>query len=113
LGDDGIFIGGHLAKLGKRSDIEINLAWTNSVLDNAAAALGSVDIGPIAGASGVFDPTHNNYGNSWILFGDYFDELVRVCAKAVVAEFGCVLGSVDVTTQSSCNSAQTFWRVDY
>jgi light-regulated signal transduction histidine kinase (bacteriophytochrome) len=82
-------------------------------MSNAAAALASVDIGPIAGASGVYDLNSNNYGNAWALFGAYFDEIVHRCTKAVVEEFGCVLASVDVTTPSACRVAQSFWRIDY
>ena len=81
-------------------------------MEAAAAAFASVDIGPIAGASGVFDPSSTNYGNSWLLFGGYFDELNRVCAKAVVAEYGCKLAAVDITVESACNVAQSFWRIE-
>jgi len=78
----------------------------------AGSALATVDISPIAGASGAFDPSSTNYQNAWLLFGGYFDELNRVCSKAVVTDFGCKLAAVDVIVESACNVAQSFWRIE-
>lgn len=113
LGDDGIFVGGHLAKLGNRADIELSKDFTNAVMAGALLGLQTIDIGPIVAGSGIADPTSRNVGNSWLLFDLYFKEVVRVCAKAVTAEFGCQLGAVDVTIESHCRLAQSFWRIDY
>lgn len=113
LGDDGIFIGGHLNQIGSKLDIEISKAYTEAVMDAALSALQTVDIGPIAGASGVFDPSNTaNYGNNWLLFDEYFAEVKKVCAKEVVAKYGCRLAAVDTTILSACDVAQSFWRIE-
>lgn len=57
VADDGIFIGGHLNQIGSKSDIEISEAYTEVVMAAALLALQTVDIGLIAGASGLFDPS--------------------------------------------------------
>ena len=113
LGDDGIFVGGHLAKLGSRFDIETSLAFAQSVMAGAQLGLQQVDFNAIVAASGVADPNSNKLGNSWLLFDEYFKAVVKICAKQVVAEWGCKLGAVDVVVDSHCRSAQSFWRVDY
>jgi glyoxylase-like metal-dependent hydrolase (beta-lactamase superfamily II) len=113
LGDDGIFVGGHLSRLGTREDIVVSSEFTQAIMDGALKGLQTVDINPIAGASGVFDPTNRNVGNSWLLFDLYFKQVVKVCVKEVVAEWGCKLGAVDIVINSHCLSAQSFWRVDY
>lgn len=113
LGDDGIFIGGHLNQLGSRSDIQESLDFSQTVLDGALLGLQQANLNAIAGESGVGDPNSRNVGNSWYLFDLYFKEVVRICAKHVVEEWGCVLGSVDVVVDSHCRSAQSYWRIDY
>jgi glyoxylase-like metal-dependent hydrolase (beta-lactamase superfamily II) len=113
LGDDGIFVGGHLSKLGTKADIQLSYDFTKAVMDAASFALGTVDIGPIVGATGAFDPSNTNFGNTWYLFAQYLKEVNKVCTKLVVAEFGCVLAAVDVVAESHCNVAQELFRIDY
>lgn len=112
LGENGVFVGGHLTQPGSKSDIEISKEYTKAVMQASLKALQSVDIGPIAAASGVFDPASTNVGNQWLLFDEYFAELNRVCAKRVVEAFGCKLAGVDVTVESACSIAQSFWRIE-
>ena len=113
LGDDGYFIGGHIAKIGGKSDIETSKAFTNAVMAGAALGLSTVQLPPIIGATGVYDPTTTNYGNVWLLYDEYFKAVIKVCAKEVVAEFGCKLGGLDIVIDSHCRSAQSYWRVDF
>ena len=113
LGDDGYFIGGHLAKIGSKVDIQTSLDFTNAVMTGAANGLATVQVPPIAGKFGIFDPNSTNYGNSWLLFDEYFKAVVKICAKEVVTQFGCKLAAIDITVDSHCRSAQSFWRVDF
>jgi glyoxylase-like metal-dependent hydrolase (beta-lactamase superfamily II) len=113
LGDTDIFVGGHLNKLGTKADIQLSYDFTKAVMDAALLALNTVDIGPIAGASGAFDPSSANFGNSWFLFAEYFKVVNKFCAKLVVAEFGCVLAGVDIVAETHCNIAQDFFRIDF
>ena len=93
--------------------IEISKNFTLAVLDGAAQGLGSVDFNGVYAASEVWNPDSNNLGNSYYLCGNYFAEINKVCAKHVLAEFGCKLDAVDTTIMSHCNEAQSFWRIDY
>lgn len=113
LGEDGIFIGGHLTKTGTKADIQLSLDFTWAVLDGAMEGLRTVDFNAIAADSGVFDTDSNNYGNKWLLFDKYFKAVNKVCAKQVVAEYGCKLAAIDMVIDSHCNFANSFWRLDY
>ena len=112
LGDDGYFVGGHLNQVGDRNDILLNQELTNAIVDAARSALMTVDTGAVVGGTGAFTPGNPNFGNTWAGFGAYFDELERVCARAVMEEHGCDFGGLDVTVYSSCLVAQSFWRVE-
>ena len=112
LGDDGYFVGGHLNQVGDRNDIVLNKELSLAIINAGAMALQTVDVYAIAGATGAFTPGSHNFGNSWAGFGAYFDELERVCARAVMEEYGCDFGGLDVTLYSSCRMAQSFWRLD-
>jgi hypothetical protein len=113
LGDDGVFIGGHLSKLGNYEDIVMSYDFAQTVMDGALMGLQQADYGALVAASGVGDPSSRNLGNAWLLFEVYFNEVVKICSKHVVAEWGCKLGAVDVVVGSHCRSAQSYWRVDY
>jgi glyoxylase-like metal-dependent hydrolase (beta-lactamase superfamily II) len=113
LGEDGILIAGHLSLLGGKADIVTSLNFVEAVLVGAGEGLATANLGDIGAASGVFDPESNNFGNSMLLFDLYFKEVVRICAKEVVAKFGCTLAALDTVIDSHCRSAQSFLRVDF
>lgn len=112
LGDDGYLVGGHLNQVGDRKDIELNKNLTVAILEGGAMALETVDLFGVVGPTGAFTPGNPNFGNSWLGFGAYFDELERVCARAVLDKYGCDFGALDVTLYSHCRMAQSFWRLD-
>jgi hypothetical protein len=112
LGSDGYYVGGHMNQVGDRNDILLNQNLTKSILEAAGMALQTVDAGAIVGATGAFTPGEFNYGNNWEGFDAYFNEVVRVCARAVMEEYGCDFGGLDVTLNSQCLMAQSFWRVE-
>ena len=112
LGDDGYLVGGHLNQVGDRNDILLNQNLTVAILDAALMALQTVDAGAIVGGTGAFTPGEFNYGNNWLGFGAYFNELERVCARAVLEQYGCDFGALDVTLYSHCLMAQSYWRVE-
>jgi hypothetical protein len=99
-------------QVGAKLDIEDSKNCTLAVIGAAGVALQTVDIYPIALATGVFDWNNNNYGNNCHLNGHFSNEIKRVCAKKLVAEFGCKLAGVDVKVESACDTAQNFLRVD-
>ena len=52
LGDDGIFVGGHLSKLGGRSDIETSKEFANAVIAGAIKGMQTTDFNAIVAAGG-------------------------------------------------------------
>jgi hypothetical protein len=112
LGYDGYFVGGHMNQVGDRNDILLNQNLTSAIMDAASMALQTVDGGAIVGGTGAFTPGEPNYGNIWLGFDAFFNEIERVCARAVLEEYGCDFGGLDVTLYSHCRMAQSFWRVD-
>lgn len=111
--NDGIFVGGHLNRLGSRQDIELSLNYTEKVIEGAGIALSTTPLDPIVIRTGIADPGSPNVGNTWLLFDEYFIQVSRTCAKIVVEEYGCVLAAVDMVTESACRVAQSFLRVDF
>lgn len=111
LGDDGIFVAGHLSRLGNRDDIALNYELTSAVLDAAGVALSEVFPDPVG--TGFGDPTHPGYNNVWNFFDDYLARVRQHCARAVVAEFGCKMAGVDVFADSFCDVAQSYLRIDF
>jgi hypothetical protein len=83
-----------------------------AVLDGALLGLNAGNLDIVAAASGVFDPSSVNYGNQWALFDDYFKAVIKVCAKELVAKYGCILAGVDLVIDSHCRVVQSFWRVE-
>lgn len=112
LGDEGILVTGHVNQRGTREDIMVSKNFTLTVMKYAAEGLATVDLGPIAAASGVYDTNSTNYGNTWLLFDLFFVEVIKFCSKATLSEFGCQLAGLDVTIGSMCELTQTYWRVE-
>jgi hypothetical protein len=112
LGNDGYYVGGHMNQVGDRNDIILNQNLTRAILDAAAMALQTVDAAAIVGGTGAFTPGEPNYGNTWAGFDAFFNEIERVCARAVLEEYGCDFGGLDVTLYSHCLVAHSFWRVE-
>ena len=111
--DGGHFVGGHLTKIGTKADIEMSLALFDAIIAGAQKGLQTADPNAIAAEYGIFDPSSPNVGNQWLLFDLYFKDVVKVCAKEVLAEFGCKVAALDIVLDSHCRSAQSYLRVDF
>lgn len=100
------FIGGHLRRLGDRSDVELNLEFTRAVLSAGELALQQYT---------TFDAflatAPENQANPWAILSTFRTESSRICADIVVQSFGCRLAGVDVILPSACLVAMDFIRV--
>ncbi|CAB9524529.1 Metallo-beta-lactamase superfamily [Seminavis robusta] len=112
LGEDGFLVCGHLNQVGDRNDILLNKELTLAIVNAAGLALKTVNPGPVMANSGFATPGHRNFGNSWARIDTYFAEIERVCARAVMEEYGCDFGGLDVTLYSACRAAQSFLRIE-
>lgn len=112
LGNNGIFVGGHLTQLGDRSDIVANKELTLAIIANAGAALTTINAGEAFMGSGAFDSTSTNFGNMWAGFANFLDQVNFACARMTLEEYGCTFAALDVQIISHCNVAQSFIRVD-
>ena len=112
FGDDGIFIGGHLSRLGSRVDIvdSYNFLW--SVIYGAEKGMREANLFDAFQESGIADEDSVGLGNVWLFTDLYTKEKVRICAKEVVAEWGCKLGGIDIVIDSHCRSAESYLRID-
>jgi glyoxylase-like metal-dependent hydrolase (beta-lactamase superfamily II) len=81
------YIGGHLGRLGTRDDVALHQQYIQDIVENAQAALGSVD------------PTRYfvKYGsNVWAAVQGYLDEVTAQAAEPVIAKYTGVLAAADV-----------------
>lgn len=112
-----ILVGGHLSRTGTKADVELQIRLYKDINDGAARALGSVDLNPIAFATGAFSPGNANAGNLWLVFNEYLGRVVESCydymmdAAARGIEYKTVLGGFEATLRSQCFVAQNSIRV--
>lgn len=108
-----VFCGGHLNQLGTRNDIVKSKALFETVVDGALKGLQEANPGPDLAELDFFNPESSTFGNIWLSADVYFDLVKDICLKEVLAEFGCVIGSIDITGRSLCEQALYFWTVDF
>jgi len=52
------------------------------------------------------------FGNSWLLFDTYLNEVSQACTDSTIAKWGGVLGGADVFTWGHCWKMAEMLRVD-
>lgn len=97
-------VSGHLGRRGSRQDVETQKEYILDVRANAATALQTVDFMAVAERTG--------WGNSWLLFDTYLNEVAQSCTDTTVAKWGGVLGAADVFTWGHCWKMAEMLRVD-
>jgi glyoxylase-like metal-dependent hydrolase (beta-lactamase superfamily II) len=86
------FIGGHMGRLGNRSDIVVYQQYVNDLIDGVKKALVAVDPTPF----------FTKYGNnSWAGVKTYQDAQVKYAADPVIKKYTGVLAAADVYTAST------------
>jgi hypothetical protein len=98
------YIGGHLTRLGTRSDVETQQEYISEVRTQAANAIAAVDVSAIYAS---VDPT-----NPWAVFRAYLDAGASRAASAVVPAWLARLGGADVYTYSNAYTMVESLRID-
>jgi len=97
-------IAGHVSRLGTRQDVEIQKEYVLDMQANAAQALQTVDFFAIAGQVG--------FGNAWLLFDTYLDEVAKECTVLTLDKWDGKLGGADIFTPDHCFSMVESLRID-
>eukprot|EP00190_Bangiopsis_sp_CCMP1999_P005599 CAMPEP_0198736520 /NCGR_PEP_ID=MMETSP1475-20131203/66269_1 /TAXON_ID= ORGANISM="Unidentified sp., Strain CCMP1999" /NCGR_SAMPLE_ID=MMETSP1475 /ASSEMBLY_ACC=CAM_ASM_001111 /LENGTH=359 /DNA_ID=CAMNT_0044500341 /DNA_START=656 /DNA_END=1732 /DNA_ORIENTATION=- len=91
-----IFVGGHLTRTGKRSDVVRSKNFAQDVLDTARrvwfeqgqlSAIGEVAIG---------DPESREFGNGLLVLKKSFANMRKACAIELIERWGCKLAAMDL-----------------
>jgi glyoxylase-like metal-dependent hydrolase (beta-lactamase superfamily II) len=81
------FIGGHVGRLGTRDDVLLHQQYVSDIVDNANAAVDSIDP----------TPYFQKYGeNVWAATHSYLDAVTQQAAAPVIAKYTGVLAAADV-----------------
>ena len=97
-------VGGHLGRLGRRADGDLQIAYVADLLAGARATMASLDPAPFFA----------DYGNnSWAIFKAYLDAAAAKVAAPVVAKYLGRLAAADVFTADNAYVMFEALRVDY
>jgi glyoxylase-like metal-dependent hydrolase (beta-lactamase superfamily II) len=98
------FVGGHLTRLGTRQDVLMGREYMQDLKDDTAAALQAVPFAAVVEKVG--------YENVYALAKTYYDTVIDMAAKAMLAKWQGRLGGADVFTRDNCYAMQTSLRGD-
>ena len=109
------YIGGHLGRVGKRSDVIIQKEYVQDLFDNCKAAIGlTATDDPDIGAATILGPIGKlNPGNSWAQFKGYLDITAEYCANKTLAKWNGKLGAADIFSFENSYAMVEHLRLDY
>jgi glyoxylase-like metal-dependent hydrolase (beta-lactamase superfamily II) len=99
-------VGGHLGKLGTRSDADVQRSYVGDLQDSARQALTTLDPTP-------FFEKYGATGNGWAIFKTYLDAASQQAAAPVVAAYLGRLAAADVFTLDNASAMINSMRIDY
>jgi len=97
-------VGGHLGRLGRRADGDLQIAYVADLLAGARATMASLDPTPFFAEYG---------NNSWAIFKAYLDAAAAKIAGPVTAKYLGRLAAADVFTADNAYVMFEALRVDY
>ncbi len=97
------FVGGHLARLGTRADVQTQRDYVMDLQSNALSALQTVDFNAIAAEVG--------FENPWALFATYLGAVEDECEHRTIQNWSH-LGAMDVMAHSHCAVMIESLRID-
>jgi glyoxylase-like metal-dependent hydrolase (beta-lactamase superfamily II) len=97
-------VGGHLGRLGRRADGNLQIAYVADLLAGARATIASLDPTPFFARYG---------NNSWAIFKAYLDAAAAQVAGPVTAKYLGRLAAADVFTADNAYVMFESLRVDY
>ncbi|MEY9933096.1 glyoxylase-like metal-dependent hydrolase (beta-lactamase superfamily II) [Catenulispora sp. GP43] len=98
-------VGGHLGRLGTRSDAQTQLQYVNDLRSSVQAAISSVD-------PTEFFAKYGPTGNAWAIFKTYLSAVAETAAAPVVAKYTGVLAAADVYTIDNAYTMVESLRID-
>jgi glyoxylase-like metal-dependent hydrolase (beta-lactamase superfamily II) len=94
------FIGGHMGKLGTRSDVTLHQEYVADIVASIKSVMASNTIDPT--------PYFQKYReNTWAAVKEYLDELTVASATPIIEKYNGVLAAADVYTKST-----TYWILE-
>jgi glyoxylase-like metal-dependent hydrolase (beta-lactamase superfamily II) len=94
------FIGGHMGKLGTRSDVTLHQEYVADIVASIKSVMASNTIDPT--------PYFQKYReNTWAAVKEYLDALTTASATPIIEKYNGVLAAADVYTKSS-----TYWILE-
>lgn len=106
------FVGGHLTRLGTRSDVETAKEYIGDVRAACFEALASVDFFAVFGDIGFLDPNDPSFLNQWEAFGVYLDRVAHAAEDIVLDKWRNLLGGAEAFTFSHCAEMVNSIRVE-
>ena len=109
------YIGGHLGRIGNRSDVITQKEYVQDVFDDCKAAIDlTATADPVIGANAILEPIRRlNPGNSWAQFKGYLDITAEYCANKTLAKWDGKLGAADVFGFENAYAMVESLRLDY
>ncbi len=98
-------IGGHLGRVGTRTDVILQRDYMRDLSSSTRATLGKLDPTPFFAKYG---PT----GNAWAIFRSYLDAAAEQAAAPVIAKYKGRLAAADVFTTSNAAALINSARID-
>ncbi|MFI6631690.1 MBL fold metallo-hydrolase [Nonomuraea fuscirosea] len=98
-------IGGHLGRLGTRSDVTLQRDYMRDLSASTRATIGKLDATP-------FFTEYGPTGNAWAVFRSYLDAAAEQAAAPVIAKYSRLLAGADVFTTSNAAALVNSARID-
>jgi glyoxylase-like metal-dependent hydrolase (beta-lactamase superfamily II) len=88
------FVGGHLSRVGKRSDIEMAKTYVDELVLAAQEGQKTVDFMAVAQETG--------FANRWLLVKTYMDRVAEKCSEIMIPKWSKSLAGSHVSTPGHC-----------
>jgi glyoxylase-like metal-dependent hydrolase (beta-lactamase superfamily II) len=98
------FVGGHVARIGTRADVDLQAEFEGDLKQAAAAALASTQVGE------GLNPLDK--GNPWAVFDDYIDRVAAQCVDTLTPRWSGRLAAFDVYVWDQCYAMEQSLRID-
>jgi glyoxylase-like metal-dependent hydrolase (beta-lactamase superfamily II) len=99
-----VLVGGHVARIGTREDVEVQAEFNKDIKLAAAAALASTNLGV------GLDPFDQS--NPWAVFDNYIDRVAAKCVNALTSKWSGRLAAFDVYIWDQCYAMEQSLRID-
>jgi glyoxylase-like metal-dependent hydrolase (beta-lactamase superfamily II) len=109
------YIGGHLGRVGNKSDVAIQRDYVQDLFTTCKKAIDlTATADPEIGANSILDPIGKlNPGNPWAQFKGYLDITAEYCGNKTLARWIGRLGAADVFAFENAYKMVEHLRLDY